>query len=65
MNLSVSSRILSNSIDSTELLTIKSSPESSKYLLISLIFEKVKKMLGKILVVRQTVITTDGYMKYV
>jgi len=65
MNLSVSSRILSNSIDSTELLTIKSSPESSKYLLISLIFEKAKKMLGKILVVRQTVITTDGYMKTV
>lgn len=65
MNLRISSRILSNSIDSTELLTIKSSPESSKYLLISLIFEKVKKMLGKILVVRQTVITTDGYMKYV
>ena len=65
MNLKISSRILSNSIDSVELLTIKSSPEISKYLLISLNFEKIKKMLGIILVVGQTLVTTDGYMKCV
>lgn len=63
MNLLFSSRILSNSIDSAELLTIKSSPEISKYLLISLIFGKIEKIFGIILVVGQTVITTDGYMK--
>jgi len=51
MNLLFSSRILSNSIDSAELLTIKSSPEISKYLLISLIFGKIEKIFGIILVV--------------